>query len=212
MQSGEMDSGPKPSEIEIVPKTFGEKISNIWYHYSKLIIASLLILILVVVMVTQCATRTKYDLQIVYFTYQPVLDSYTTKMASYFEKYCEDVNGDGEVHITVANCSVDPNSNNTANMTKLQVLIAAEPSAILYITDDKSIKYFDNINTTENTLFDGEPIPLSEEFYEYVKDDAFTNPQNLSISIRKIKGTELEKDKKAEKSYMASKKIFDAIK
>ena len=33
MQHGEMDAGPKPSEIAIEPKTFTEKVKNYWFHF-----------------------------------------------------------------------------------------------------------------------------------------------------------------------------------
>ena len=33
MQSGEIDAGPKPSEVAIVPKTPKEKWDNFWFQY-----------------------------------------------------------------------------------------------------------------------------------------------------------------------------------
>ena len=32
MQNGEMDAGPKPSDVAIVPKTFWEKFKHFWYY------------------------------------------------------------------------------------------------------------------------------------------------------------------------------------
>ena len=209
MQAGEFKD--EADRTPIVPVTFGEKVANIKYHYGKLIIVALFIAVFLIVSIVQCATRIKYDLQIVYFTYSPVPDAYTTKMAEYFEKYSEDVNGDGEVHISVINCSTNPNSNNTAIMTKLQVLIASEPTALLYITDDDSVKYFDNINTTTDAFFDGEPVPLPDKFFESLNDEQFPVSKSITIGLRKVDGTVIGKDKAVKGALKASKKILNSM-
>ena len=212
MQSGEYTESDKDSSSPIVPVTFSDKVANIWYHYSKVIIVAIFIAVFLVVSIVQCAGRTRYDLQIVYFTYSPVPDAYTNKMAAYFEKYGEDVNGDSKIHISVINCSINPNSNNNAIMTKLQVIISSEPTALLYITDDKSIKYFDNISTKDDIFFDGEPIPLPREFYEECSDGDSSIPDNITIGLRKVNGTPIAKDKEAKGVLKASKKILSSIK
>ena len=40
MQSGEIDTGPKPSEVAIVPKTFKEKLSSTRIESAKILIES----------------------------------------------------------------------------------------------------------------------------------------------------------------------------
>ena len=65
MQSGELDAGPKPSEIYEAPKTFSEKLKNIWYH-DKLAIAIIgVIIALIAFLCVQCATKTEYDISVV---------------------------------------------------------------------------------------------------------------------------------------------------
>ena len=68
MQSGELDAGPKPSEVA-APLTFGDKIKNIWYHDKLAIIVVAMLIIAMVLLMTQCATKTKYDATIVLFNY-----------------------------------------------------------------------------------------------------------------------------------------------
>ena len=211
MQSGEYTEADKCVQPPIVPVTLSDKVANIWYHYGKVIIVALFISVLLIVGIVQCATRTRYDLQIVYFTYSPVPDTYTTKMADYFEKYCDDVNGDGEANILVVNCSANPDANNNAILTKLQVLISSEPTALLYITDDKSIKYFDNIGTKDDAFFDGDPISLPTGFYSECSDNDFSIPDNITIGLRKVSGTLIAKDKAIKDTLKASKKIINSI-
>ena len=63
MQSGEMAAPPKPSEIAIVPKTPKEKLDNFWFQYKWYVVAVTAITVVLAVLITQCATRTKYDLR-----------------------------------------------------------------------------------------------------------------------------------------------------
>ena len=80
MQNGEMDAGPKPSEVAIVPKTFGEKVKNIWFHDKWYILGFTAVIILIVTMVAQCATKEKFDLQAVIFSYDYIGDEYLEPM------------------------------------------------------------------------------------------------------------------------------------
>ena len=74
MQSGEMKAPPKPSEVAIVPKTPKEKWDNFWFQYKWHVTAIVAVTVILAVLITQCATRTKYDLEVVYFTYTAALD------------------------------------------------------------------------------------------------------------------------------------------
>ncbi|MCQ2454905.1 MAG: hypothetical protein MJ090_02010 [Clostridia bacterium] len=212
MQSGELQPAPKPSEIELKPKTFGEKVSNFWFHNSKIIIVLLFLFIAVIIMISQCATRIKYDLEVVYFTYSPVSDNLTNDMAKYFEKYADDVNGDGEVHIAVVNCSCDPYSNNNAKLTKMQSIIASEPKALLFITDSNSIKYFDNIKTSSGNFFEKIKYSLSDNFYSFLAENNNNVPSNLFLNIRNVSNTLVEKEKDIRIYLKSSKKLMDNIK
>ncbi len=210
IQSGELPPDSYPNDTPIVPKTLGEKAENIRYHYGKIIIVGIFIFIALVIMVVQCCQRTNYDLQIIYFSYTPVMDSVTNDMASYFEKICDDVNNDGEKHIAVLNCSVNKNSNNNTALTKMQAVIASESNALLFITDDDSIKYFDKLRTDDFTFFK-DSVALGNDFYSS-SEFSTALPENLKLNIRNVTGTQLEKDKNLKKFYKASEKIFNSQK
>ncbi len=212
MQSGEIEAGPKPSEVAIVPKTFSEKVSNIWYHYGKIIVISIFIFIALAIMVVQCCNRIEYDLQVVYFTYTVVPDTVTEKMADYFEQFTDDINGDGKINVAVINCSCNPNENNSAKLTKMQAIIVSEPKALLYITDDKSISYFDKIKSDNGGFFGKFSKKLSKEFYESCSVENFDIPENLTMNIRNTDGTQLQSDKNISKYLKASEKLFSKLK
>ncbi len=212
MQNGEIAPPPKPSEEEVLPSTPKEKWQNFWYHFKWHVILSVGLIIFLTISVTQCMARTDWDMQIIYFTYTPVLDQQLEPVRAYFEEKTDDINGDGEVNIGVINCSLANTQNSVqldqARLTKLQSLIASEPEAILFITDKNSMEFFDR--DTFNNFFKSEPIPLNKEFYKACKIASL--PEGLQIVSREISDTLLEKDKVATKVYTEAQNILEKLK
>lgn len=215
MQQGELDAGPKPSEIAIELKTPMDKLKNIWFHDKWYILGVIAIAIIVAVCVTQCASKPKYDLSTVVYSYNILGDDDCKLIADYLSKRCKDVNGDGETLVNVVNCSYTEDSTDkqyiyTCN-TKLQAILSTDASALLYITDAKSYEYLSQISD-DNKLFEGEPLPLGEDFYsECDGEDLFTLPTGLQISCRNVSGTMIDKDKGAANYYEASKEILNKL-
>lgn len=217
MQKGEMYAGPKPSETATVLKTPKDKFGNFW-HYSKWYVISIsAIIALIVFLVAQCASKTNYDLKLVYFTYTPVIDDQTELIEDYIEKYADDINENGSVDVQVINCSVSGDSGNytmrTATLQKLQSIIVAEDSALLFITDEDSIEYFDGMNTESSQMFLSENIVLDKDFYSATEHKTFGKlPEGLTLACRNISGTVMEDNKNIGKYFEASKKIIEKIK
>lgn len=215
MQKGELDAGPKPSEVALVPTTPKEKWDNFWFQYKWAVIAIASIFVVLTVLITQCASRKNPDLEIVYFSYTPVLDQQTALVGEYFESITKDINGDGEVIVQVVNCSFQNNNSNiqyrSSVLSKLQAIIAADEKALLFITDDKSIEYFNNLNA-DGGIFDGKPIPLGENFYKGTESEDYGPlTAKLSISIRRVSDTLLEKKEDIDKYYDESKRILNEV-
>lgn len=217
MQQGELDAGPKPSEVYAAPLTFSEKIKNIWYHDKWAIIIVSLLAVCIAVFVAQCATKTQYDATVVVFTYTITGDNNCDKMGEYLKPYCKDINGDGEININVINCSIEEsqgNSNaNYTTRTKASTIIASEASALLFITDDGSYEYLSGLSK-EIDLFEGEPIEFKEDFYEFCEDEEqfYPTPEGLQISCRTIEGTTIEKDKNIDTYYDQAQTILNELK
>lgn len=216
MQSGEMKAPPKPSEVAIVPKTPKEKWDNFWFQYKWYVVAITAVTVVLAVLITQCATRTKYDMEVVYFTYTAALDEQTNAVAKYIAGYAEDVNGDGEINIQVVNCSFNGKSGDTqyryTMMTKLQAMIAGDQNAMLFITDEDSYKYLADLSNGDG-LFDGEPFMLGEEFYKATETDSYGKlPEGLRIACRRVSDTVLESKKGSADAYTNAEKTLEAIK
>lgn len=216
MQNGELAPLPKPSEVAYVPRTASEKLSNFWFQYKFHVISLVIAVVLLAVLITQCATRVENDLEILYFTYTPVLDSQTTAMSEYFEEFATDLNGDGEVNIGVLNCSMSADSRDiqyrNTMLTKVQTVLAGNEKALLIITDTESIKYFDNISI-EDGVFEAEPYSFDDTFYSAIKlENVKEIPHDLGISLRRVSGTTLEKSKDIAKYHKASKELLNSLK
>jgi hypothetical protein len=166
-----------------------------------------------VVSITQCASRPVYDLEILYFAYKPAVDAQTQAIGEYFENFAEDVNGDNEVNVQVINCSVTDNEKDSTRITvfsKIQAILAAEEKVLVYVVDDKAIEYFDN--ALDISIFTENPTPLNEEFYKQTTVGDYTLPDGLSAGLRVIEGTTFEKNKKSVEAYKTAEKLMKKIK
>lgn len=213
MQNGEINAGPKPSDVAIVPKTFKEKIAHFWFYHGVTFITVIITTVVLAVLITQCATRKKCDLKVVIYTSSYIDVENNEYISEYLSKYIDDINGDGTANIQILNCSYAGNGKDSQyeyNMTtKIQAIIASESDALLFITDESTRDKLSNISAE---LFDGEPLMLDADFYENCDKAAYTKlPDGLAISCRAIEGTTLEHNKKIESYYNESKKIINAL-
>ena len=212
MQNGEIE----PQKPEKAPELTGsEKIKNNWLYDKWFIIVGAVMAILLAVTLVQCCTKPKYDLEVVLYTSSAIYSDNAERIGDYLEQFCEDIDGNGEVSILVTNCSYNKNGENEQyerNYTvKLQAVLASNASALLYITDDECYDYLNAVAT--DNLFEGEPLALDTEFYEYCNEGQFFSiPEDLQISCRTIKDMMISKDENIDKYYEQSKKILDSLK
>lgn len=216
MQSGELETGPKPSEEAVILRTPWEKFKNYWYHNKLFLILGALAVIAAVVLVVQLVNKPRYDYEIIYFSYRQVMDEQLKPVQEYFEDIGNDLNGDGVVKISIINCSFQNNNLGSSYrnqvLTKLQAIVTADRKAMLFITDEKSIEFFDDLETTVD-LFECDPVPLDAEFYEETKDPQMGYlTRGLQVSYRRLKGTTIENAKDADMYYEEAKKVYDALK
>lgn len=213
MQRGEIEPEAKPSEVAVVPNTFSEKTKNFWYHYKLHTLLTAFIVIVLAITITQCATREKYDLEVMYFAYTPAIDVEMDKVEQYLEGFTTDVDGDGEVNVKVINCSVSDNNKDVSNVTmlsKVQSILAAEKSVVVYIVDDKALEYFEK--AFDFNIFAAGPYALDEKFYKATEIEGIRLPEGLSIGVRIVKGTTFEGDDEAITAFTEGQKLIEKIK
>lgn len=215
MQNGEQTPQPKPSEIAIVPKTPKEKAANFWFHYKWVVLGLAAVTVAIAVLITQCAGRTSYDMKVVISCYTPLTDAETERIAAYLEPFCQDLNGDGETHLQVINCSYSKSNDNSQYQytmaTRLQAILAADADALLFLTDKDAYDYLNTL--ADGNLFEAEPYLLGEAFYKACDDDEslVKLPEGLQLSCRNIGGMAIEKNPETKKFYRAAQKILKAV-
>ena len=200
MQSGEIAPPPKPSEEAVLPTTSKDKAKNFWFHYKWHVIAGVFIATVLSILIAQCAGREKFDIKLVLFTYDNYLDSQTVKMEEYFEGFCPDFDGNGEVNVGITSCSYskndfsNPEYNNTM-ATKLQSILVAQREIALYIVDEESYEFINSI-PHENELFMKERVLFNKGFYtacDIYKD--LPLPEGLMLVCRYYPDNILKTDK-----------------
>ncbi len=214
MQNGELEPEAKPSEIGLKPSTLSEKWQNFWYHYKPHTIIAIFLVAVVTFITVQSLTREKYDISIMYFAYTPAAPAQIERAQVYFEKYAEDVNGDGEVNVKLIDCSFNSELRDMqykhASFSKVQSILSVESGTVLYLVDKEACEYFDNAFDID--IFTGDLIKMDKTFYKETAKGDLTLPKGLKLGLRVLEGTTFEGEEEAEEAFKVSKKLYDKIK
>ena len=185
------------------------KIANFWFYSKRAIAFILVVVIILAIGITQCASRTKYDMTIVLYMKHSISSIMVENLATVAERYCEDTNGDGEVNVLILDCAAtDAEKKTDVGMNKATRLQASfsNHEAIVYIMDEDAFLELSALDEgefisddLELPLFDGRCFQLNNTLF----DDAFdtegfnyTDSFNYYLARRVVTGTQIEKNKK----------------
>ena len=215
IQSGEITIENTHKLEDAMPKTFWGKVKNYAYHYKFLIIVAVILIGLVSFGVYDYVTKVRPDIEVVFYTYNRVLDAQTESLAGIITEHCPDLNGDDTVKVMPINCSIEKGVETTQTeyytATRFQTLMAGDPLAILFVVDKKSYEYMMGLSDGE-PIIEGEPLVLNQEIYQKVKEESeFDLPEGLMLCYRKVGGTLIGKDKEGEAAYKAAKVILEKM-
>lgn len=216
MQSGEIAPPPKPSEEELIPKTFGEKLKNFWFHYKLQTIGILALALVLGIGISQCVARPDYDAKVIIYTNSYFTPSGLTVFEDYIKQYTSDVNGDGEINVQVIDCSYNKDGtydNDYVNSlaSKLQALIATDGEVQLFITDDIKREQLENISENIEHFF-VDSAPVDDSIFKIADQKGETVPKGLTIGRRVVKGTLVENVKNIENYTKNAADILNKIK
>lgn len=216
MQSGKIPAPPKPSEEAIVPKTFGDKLKNFWFHYKTPVILIVFLCVVLVIGISQCVSRTDYDVKVLLYTENYYTESQINVFQDYIKQYAPDINGNGKTEVQIINCSYSTSGTYdyeyvSALAAKMQATVASDGSVQLFIVDEAKKTQLDNISEkfesffTDETKVDGSLYSLAENAGEKL-------PENLIIGKRVTAGTSVENYKNIEKFIETANDILNRIK
>ncbi len=213
MQAGEItpEKAPEPE----LPKTLGGKVKNFWYHYKLQAIIGLFLAAALAICVTQCATKPKYDAEIVLYSRNSYTAQQIDLLTEYMTQFFTDANGDGEVIIAISDCSYTTNgtydSNHTNTLaTKLNATIASGVEAQLYILDTETLAQLNELaEPYGGFLIESAPMPAFVT--EITDNQGYKFPEGLIIGRRVLKGTTMEKNKTAIAASENAKAVLENI-
>lgn len=144
----------KPHVAE--PMTPKGWFSNFWYHHKWATIGTVFGVVVLAVLITQMVTREKPDYQICMAVTQQVPDGIVELMEQELEKYGTDLNGDGEVMVSIRNLNVSEekgaNYQLAASNRQLVAIHLGTRDVVMFAF---SKDYYD---TLLNSLTDGQPF------------------------------------------------------
>ena len=212
------------SSGEAAVQTTRSKIANFFYYGKYPILFTLIVAIILSVGVTQCAKRTKYDCTVVLYFKHYVSSSMVENLSRIAETYCEDYNGDGEVHVLVMDCAIPDEERmletGQAKATRLMAQFASE-EAIIYIVDKQALEDLDSVaggvfvdDSLKLPAYDGKAFPLNGSVF----DEAFNavSPgyaENFEYYVirRVVSGTAIENKSKVGKYSAEADEIIGKI-
>ncbi len=106
------------------PMTPKGKLQNLWYHYKWGIIGGIFAVIVLTVFIVQTVTREEADHYICMATMSYIPDGIIAEMEQTLETYATDLNGDGEVRVSIQNLNISLEQGNTVGMTNRQNVLA----------------------------------------------------------------------------------------
>lgn len=195
-----------------------EKLKNFIYHYKFLLIFFAFIIIAAVYILVSTLTKVKPDLTVMMIANNG-LSYRQEELETFFEKYTEDLNGDGKVYVSVITAPLSNGSTDQmmlSNQTKFFGTIQSG-DCMLFITDSNTDD--DIMEIMEHDLsknFPGNKYitekGLSLNMKLFANEIKFENmPKDVVLSIRQPTKTINTSEEEMKKRYEKAFKTFSAI-
>ncbi|MBO5449122.1 MAG: hypothetical protein J5994_07305 [Ruminococcus sp.] len=218
----EDDATIREEHQEAVKLTGKAWLSNFWYHYKYVIIFSLLTAAVVIFLFYSEITRERPDLTVMMIA-DNGLSQRQTELEEFFEKYTDDLDGNGYVHVAVINIPMSPNNDyQTADAYSSKFFAQLQTGEGMIVITDSNTKddYKSLMDSTLEERFPGNKyiddlgfsfnsrLMADELKYEYM-------PNDVHMSIRyPVKTMDLSKEESQEnydKSFKVFKRIVDDV-
>lgn len=197
--------------------------NNYWYYYKWYVIGGLFLLFALIIVVTQSVTREKYDASVIWAMHGYVDQPYVQELEKELEKYCEDMDGNGEVNVRVTLVTFTseggmPNSNVEFSMQQKLITQLSAGDVYIIVSDEITYEsYLSRLNAFEKIEDSYPDNPHIDGYKYYLKDTVFTRNETLSKVIGEdtfmIMGSEdMQKlNVKDQKLYKKMREAFDRI-
>ena len=208
-ESESEDAVPEEEAATEKPKmSFWKKLENFWYHYKIVTIVSVIAVGFGGYMIYDLIKKVEPDMTII-VTLDNGMAYRTEELQDYFERYCEDLNGDGEIYVSIVSVPMNADTMGDSMSQSYQSKLFANMQSgknVLYLTDDQSFFSIEQVQfsdlskdipdseyaTAEGLVFDCENIRLSLKWAQM--------PDDIVLKIRTPVNTTYDDDD-MEKAY-----------
>ena len=217
MRAGMLDTEHlNDDDKKIVPKTLEEKADNFFYHNKYKLIFCAFTAIVLTIMIVSCFTRVDYDAKITFYCYEYVDSKVLEASDEWFKDIYPDVNGNGKVEVLCTECSFDNHGTElqetiTTKQQKIMTILN-DPTALLFVLDDESIKYLNSISKSGPIFPEENIVLLGEDYYSCLTNDRYSlidTEKKRYLCLRNIAGTTIEE--KAKETYAAAKEVLEKV-
>lgn len=186
---------------------FKKKWENYWFYYKIHTIVAIVAIIVVAILVTQCATTVRPDMTVMMISKNIALDQEKTKkVEDMLSKYTSDTNNDGRkvVNLEVFTISSDGKDAqmSMAYQQKMMAEIAASDNTIFILDDNfyntlnKDNEFFCNLSDISDKTGSTDRVKL-KDISAFNIDDLQKSYGDLTISARKFNSVSPVKSDKA---------------
>ena len=192
-----------------------KKWDNFWYYYKYHVLAGAFILFCIIIFVKDMRGKVSYDYTVAFLGEYGIAQEDSTKLQKWFEEHAEDLNGDGEVHMQIADYSMPSDDSETvdphmvmASQTKLTVDMQEGTSMIYFVSQGNYDKFKDMGVFPE----DWETYKKAEDCSGYQEAGSPVSIKGTGITMRIVGEIEDQKTRESwEKYYDASEKLMNAF-
>lgn len=174
------------------PRTLKEKKDNFFYHHKLGFYGVVLLIAVLAFIVVDTLTSVKYDASVVLFTHERYDENQVEALGFFLEEYGEDTDENGEVRVSVYDCSYDKSGSGYQyqidQRSRVQARITAG-NAMLFLLDESALS--DLSENLEYELFPEENRVNVTSLIRTKEGVSFTQ-KDLYLCLREIKGSTSE--------------------
>lgn len=212
----------KEEHTEAVKLTGVKWLGNMWYHYKVLIIFIVCMAAALGYIIYSEVTRERPDLTIMMIANNDLADR-SEELELFFEKYTDDLDGNGYVHVAVINMPMNPNNDvqiNNAYDTKFVAQVQGGDAMIVITDSNTEFTYRAFLDPELEKVFPGnkyvDELGFSFNSKIMAEELKYANmPNDVHMSIRypteTMSSSLEESQEKYDKSFTVFKRIVEDV-
>lgn len=187
-----------------------KKWENFWYYYKYHVLVGVFVLVCIIFFVKDMKEGIEYDYSVGVVGNYMLPEEDRVSMQKWFEEHAEDLNGDGEVHVLIADYCL-PKENDAgfdpqmqmANQTKFTVDVQEGTSMIYFLSEDNYKKFMEVFPEEEETV-------MIQECSGFREIESPASMKDMVVTLRLLdKDSKIGKDREIKKYFEKCEILLD---